>query len=317
MPYTSRQQSRTVVRHFVLLLGIWLFAFGSQAATFERLVVFGDSLSDPGNAFVLTGTLAHKPYTLIPDAPYARGGHHFSNGSTWIEQLAVQVHNNDAGPAFRTPAFSNYAVGGSRARPGASPVDLITQVGAYISSNTSSAEMLFVIFIGSNDVRDAIAAFGADPGGASSTAILNEALTAIADSIVALQAAGAKHFLIANVPDLALVPAVSQQGAGVQFLANLLSSDFNTALASTLDGLEAAYPIDITRIDTFGIMTDIVTDPAANELANVTDPCLIPGATTKAACSQPDDYLFWDGIHPTRAGHALLARAALDVLSPP
>jgi phospholipase/lecithinase/hemolysin len=316
MPYTSRQQSRTVVRHFVLLLGIWLFASGSQAAAFERLVVFGDSLSDPGNAFVLTGELSHKPYALIPDAPYARGGHHFSNGKTWIEQLAVQLHSRGAGPAFRTPAFHNYAVGGARARA-ASPFDLATEVGAYLSNPVSANQTLFVIFIGSNDVRDAIVALQTDPGGATSAAILGQAITAIADSIVALQGAGAHTFLIANVPNLALVPAISAQGPTAQFAAYALSTSFNTALTDTLTALAAALPVSITRLDIFDILSAVVSDAQAFDLENVSEPCIIPGTTRKAVCNRPDDYLFWDGIHPTRAGHALLAQAALDVLSPP
>jgi phospholipase/lecithinase/hemolysin len=42
------------------------------------IVVFGDSMSDPGNVFVVTGTQSVRPFNSsgIPDAPYARGGHH-------------------------------------------------------------------------------------------------------------------------------------------------------------------------------------------------------------------------------------------------
>ena len=85
---------------------------------YERLVVFGDSLSDPGNAYVLTGASLVPPYTaLIPDHPYARGGHHLSNGSTWIEQLAKQMQLvQSVGPALRVPGvFSNYAIDRTRA----------------------------------------------------------------------------------------------------------------------------------------------------------------------------------------------------------
>jgi outer membrane lipase/esterase len=31
-------------------------------------------------------------------------------------------------------------------------------------------------------------------------------------------------------------------------------------------------------------------------------------------CSNPADYLFWDGIHPSAAGHAIIAREAARVL---
>src|SRR5688500_1020490 len=60
---------------------------------YSGVVVFGTSLSDSGNAFVLLGDQSTPPDfmlnpLLIPSAPYARGGHHFSNGATWIEQYA-------------------------------------------------------------------------------------------------------------------------------------------------------------------------------------------------------------------------------------
>ena len=60
---------------------------------FASIVAFGTSLSDSGNAFVLRGGTNTPPDylldpLLVPSAPYARGGHHFSNGATWIEQFA-------------------------------------------------------------------------------------------------------------------------------------------------------------------------------------------------------------------------------------
>src|SRR5689334_18069085 len=80
----------------------------------KPFIVFGDSLSDSGNAFVILNTVTVPPFqSLVPAAPYARGGLHFSNGSTWIEQLALIDHANpSADPALRAPGvFSNYAVG--------------------------------------------------------------------------------------------------------------------------------------------------------------------------------------------------------------
>ena len=50
-------------------------------------------------------------------------------------------------------------------------------------------------------------------------------------------------------------------------------------------------------------------------LTNVTDKCLMPNQTP-SRCAQPSDYLFWDGIHPTRIVHRLLASVVLAALEP-
>jgi phospholipase/lecithinase/hemolysin len=71
-------------------------ALAAAQSSFSGIVVFGTSLSDPGNAVALNGE-AGTPHDflvdplLIPSAPYAKGGHHFSNGATWIEQYARTV----------------------------------------------------------------------------------------------------------------------------------------------------------------------------------------------------------------------------------
>src|SRR5881296_3085650 len=102
-----------------LVLAVLFAAPGWVAAQsrFSGIVVFGTSLSDAGNAFALLGDANTPPDfmlnpLLIPSAPYARGGHHFSNGATWVEQLAKALGlKRSAGPALRVPGvFSNYAV---------------------------------------------------------------------------------------------------------------------------------------------------------------------------------------------------------------
>ena len=39
------------------------------------------------------------------------------------------------------------------------------------------------------------------------------------------------------------------------------------------------------------------------------------GAVRLAACKKPDEYLFWDGIHPTTSGHQILSMEVLEAIS--
>lgn len=302
-------------QRIAILIGALALLFASAAGAgnkrFADIVVFGDSLSDPGNAFVLTGQTSRAPFDLIPSAPYARGGLHFSNGRTWAERFATALGRR-SGAALRAPGvFSNYAIGGARAGA-AGATDLGAQVNLYLASHGGAKpDALHVIFIGGNDIRDALAALASDPSGATSGVLLSRAVTAIADNLVALAGAGATRFLVFNAPDLSLVPAVRLQGPLAQGAALFLSAQFNQALDLALDSVSALVPVaDITRFDLFTLFNTVVAAPALFGFSEVEQTCITPGVIVKAVCKHPKRYLFWDGIHPTRAGHRLIAERA-------
>lgn len=310
----------------VLVLFV-LLSFSLAPATFahdsSKLVFFGDSLSDPGNYFIRFGTTSHPPFVPIPDDPYAIGGHHFSNGATWAEQLARGLHHPASGkPALRAPGvFTNYAVGRARARAAApvfSAYDLSTQVGLFLSDfgGHASSDDLYVVWIGANDLDDALNALAIDPSGATSTGIIGAAITAVAGNIQALHAAGATAFLIPNVPNLAITPAVRALGPIAQFLATQLTDAYNGALDRTLSALEGRQ-IHFVRLDVNALLDDVLAAPQAFGLTNVSDSCLTFFVVRDAICETPNGYLFWDGVHPTTAAHHIIAKAALQLLAPP
>ncbi len=208
----------TCVKRWTLmgLLALVLLAPGWVMAqtTFGRIVVFGTSLSDPGNAFALIKQMSLPPYdTLdpfrVPSAPYGIGGHHFTNGATWIEQFARPLGlAGNAMPAFQAPGIeaTNYAVGGARAREVGNDT-LSAEVTAFLRDfdNTAPSDDLYVVEMGANDVRDALAALAA---GDDYGAVITGALTAIGNNMRALYAVGARKFLVWNVPNIRLTPAV-------------------------------------------------------------------------------------------------------------
>lgn len=284
----------------------------------DRFVVFGDSLSDPGNAFVLSRNLEVPPFdSLIPAAPYARGALHFSNGLTWVEQLSLLDHAlPSAGPGFSRPkVFSNYAVGGARARlPG--PVDLSAQVRVFQDEfhGHAPAGALYVVWTGGNDVRDALEALAQDPTFAASLFIIQQAVFSIRDNLLALHGSGARKFLVPNAPDIGLAPAVRLLGPAAAGAATFLSEQFNGGLELMLQVLESSLGVEIVRLDVFGILQEVVAHPAGFGLTDVTATCIRLNVTVQAFCERPSQFLFWDGIHPTVAGHRILAQRAHTAL---
>src|SRR4051812_6016404 len=220
----------------------------SAQSRYSGIVVFGTSLSDPGNAFALRGEQSTPPDfaldpLLVPSAPYAGGGHHFSNGATWIEQFARSVGlAGSVRPAFAAAdaAATNYAVGGARAYDDGINVNLGQQVTAFLTGGSAvRSDALYVIEMGSNDIRNAFIVYA---GGGDGAPILQAALGSIALNIQRLHAAGAREFLVWVAPNVALTPAIRSLGPAAGGLATFLTQTFNDNLAVILGQLSAALP---------------------------------------------------------------------------
>ena len=190
---------------------------GQERAPYSAIVVFGTSLSDSGNAFALRGGTNTPPDylldpLLIPSAPYARGGHHFSNGATWVEQFARSLGlAGSVRPAFGSDSLgaTNYAVGAARAYDDGRNFNLSNQVQAFLADQaaafhrtrcTSSKWAAMTSVMPSSPIRPAVRL--------AAQAILQKAIASIANHIQVLYQAGARHFLVWLPPNLGLTPAI-------------------------------------------------------------------------------------------------------------
>jgi phospholipase/lecithinase/hemolysin len=163
-----------------------------------------------------------------------------------------------------------------------------------------------VIEVGGNDVRDAVASGNS----AQALAILQATAIAVRDTISVLHAMGAQHFLVWNVANAGLTPAARLSGTIAA--ATLATTTFNGLLVNALTPLQLGG-INLIPFDANALITAIVTTPQLFGLTNVVDPCVTPGIPS-FTCQTPNEYLFWDGIHPTAAGHALIAHAVALLL---
>jgi len=297
----------------------------SAKPAFSGIVVFGTTLSDSGNAFVLLGEAGTPPdYEmgpfLIPTLPYARGGHHVSNGATWIEQFGKSRGlGGSVRPALQGSAHAtNYAVGAARARDVANNFTLTLQVTTFLldSGGVADPDALYVIEMGGNDVRDA---FAVALAGGNGNQIITDALNSILVNVNRLYNAGARQFLVMNVPNIALTPAVRALVPDAFVPATAATLAFNLGLSApvvgVLDQLSALPGSSFQLLDAFQLLNDITADPTAFGLTNVEDACVTPNIPP-FKCDKPDEFLFWDGIHPTKVAHALLAEEAATVLFP-
>lgn len=316
----------------LLIMPILTFAYDHPS----HIVTFGDSLSDPGNFFAIKnvdsdselGTQLTPPYEPdnLPSAPYAWGGHHFTNGKTWIEQLTESLqHPKSGSPAWLNPnRFSNYAVGRSRARSNYldgvfNEVSLITQVDQYLENvdGAASSDALYVIWIGANDVSDALFV----PNTAIQSEMLQSSLENIINQMFRLYQSGARRFLVLNVPDFAITPRVlevvrtnyPQPAWEIVFSAiSQASQNYNAALAASLQNLGGLPGIEIQSFDVFTALNELLETAEDHGITEVEKPCITPDTTGLSLCANPDQYMFTDGIHPTRRTHEILAEQVED-----
>jgi phospholipase/lecithinase/hemolysin len=333
-----------VMAVFILLL-LAPETAGAQTE-FDRIVVFGTSLSDSGNRFSITKEVNTPPnyavdLFLVPDAAYPRGGHRLSNGPTWVEQLAKPLGMKKfVLPALRdnNPNSSNYATDGTRsAVPFEDKLVFSDQVDFFLDDSGGSApsSALYVVEMGSNDIKDAFVAFleaptmnpPQDPF-QTAEAVIESALNAILDNIVTLHTAGAIDFLILNAPPIGFTPAVrsldqvlaaqepSIEEGDIMDLANLITMEFNAGLSDVLDFLKLTLPsINSMQLDVFSTTIGILENPESFGLTEVEEACIEP-QSPNFVCDNPDEYFFWDGTHPTETVHAIFAAEAVSELEP-
>lgn len=314
---------KTLKRLTVALLALLPLATGTAFADTEhgysRLFVFGASFVDSGNHFAVTGETAHPPFVFVGPS-YGVGGHHFSNGSTWVEVLAQEMGLTEwANPAYRNPAFGNYAFGYARAvdppegEPDPLEPSLFDQVKAWETNGYCTYvpmdDTLFIVDSGYFDALDIV--FGADP-----MMVLSGMAGSIDYHIGFLHDCGARNFLIALIPPLEASPIVSSMPAPEDEPPMSLSAIYNYGFLLPIITSYAQDPdidININVVDFYDFVSnEVLARPGDFGLTNITDACVTFGTTKGAFCKNRDEYFFWDPLHPTKKVHALLAEYAYE-----
>ena len=323
-----------------------------RADSYSNIYVFGDSLVDTGNLFNATTFASESSESLgldiaipvvPPSPPYFEG--RLSNGQIWVDNLADEF-DVDLTPATElsvaspgsdipspvtlidgnpvvSPFFDGNTVdrsvnfgyaGATTGESGTGVVgDLIPgmeqQVEFFVTDHlqanqAADGDALYVLWGGSNDYFD---------GAIDPELVVDN----IESEIELLYDAGARDFLVVNLPDLGAIPEANNPDlpASPEELSQL-SDTHNSLLEESVNELEDSLTgANITVLDIDTLFDDIQTNPEEFGLTNVTEPFLDPLTFTPTAGANPDDYLFYDTLHPTEAGHAIISDYALETLA--
>ena len=328
----------------------------------SALFVLGDSLSDVGNAGALADYLLSRrivPPTvglcnpadvlILPrpcdDLFYRQS--RVSDGPVAVEYLGAHVGVPELVASLhvvpsRPEGGTNYAVAGAKAR-GPELIDLDRQVDMLLLEHAPLAgDALYVVMIGGNDAIDALqAATAGGTAAAASATIVSSAVAAIGENVARLLDLGARQVIVANVPDLAALPAVRNRARGAQNEATVLAAaksiteSFDRELDALLDDLEAngrwtsPTPLQLTRFDLRAALREAeqaIEARGGNVLAACFDSDAYRDSVNAerrfdsdcgpAAGTAPRfaDFAYWDGIHPTGAAHAAIGAALIEAL---
>jgi phospholipase/lecithinase/hemolysin len=307
-------------------------AMSAQTSRFDSLYVFGDSLADNGNDFLLLKALGFDPAAPPSESPhrtYFAG--RFSNGPIGVEYLWQLLSGNAPGSANGLKPFLgapqlgpkgavDFAFGGSGTpfldqTPGGQWVPgLKGQVELFrtaLGGRKPSKRALYVVSTGANDYRDDAFNQPMQP---------QDVVRNISDSVAALYQLGARDVMVVNLPDLGLVPA----NAGNPGPASFLTAVHNAVLAGAMAELAASLPnLHLIQIDMIHVFTTLPpgmnqTIPALEVLFPAGSlPPPYPPDFHMSACLFIDpatcldaptfdvgaQFLFWDIVHPTTAAH--------------
>ncbi|GGY17757.1 SGNH/GDSL hydrolase family protein [Paludibacterium paludis] len=275
---------------------VWTLSDPAASKGFDRVVAFGDSLSDTRN--MLNASL----WTMPNRKSWYWG--RFSNGEVWVEKLSAQLG---------LPLY-NWAVGGAAADRQLVLPGVVQQVESWktymrMDSAYRPENTLFTILIGGNDLIK----YGKS---------VDEILDAESRAIESLILAGGKHILLLNLPDVSRAPVFKSRKNGPEIAAGVL--EYNRRLKVLRDGLSDKYGAmaDIRLFDTYSVFGDLLDRPGAYGIDNVRDACLnIPAGASLSyldahplnAFCRPDRFAFWDNLHPTRRVHEWLAAKVLPL----
>jgi outer membrane lipase/esterase len=286
----------------------------AQPAQADNLLAFGDSLSDTGNAFALTGG-------AFPDPRFYHEGR-LSDGPVWVDRLAGEhglLANLMTGAEGEADADWNFAVAG--ATSGAEPLDPAAGTPPGVRAQVDAARAMAeagrirldggttaMLWGGANDYGMWLTSAGRDP--AADGAVTAGVVGNLDAATRGLTEAGAGRVAVLNLFDFSLAPTTALLPGAVREAGDAMTAEHNRLLLAAAEQADADSDAQVVLVDVDAVFDAVAADPAAWGFETLA-PCL-------PACEEPgsaDGHVFWDGTHLTSAAHALVAETVGGTLS--
>ncbi len=271
-------------------------AQGVSAQNFDRLVVFGDSLSDTGNLASVT-----------VDFPFPFFQNRISNGPILVDYLAADLGLQALASRHVTTSNGgdNFAISGGNIL-GSDTEDLSSQISAFLSRESVQprgvSSALFFIMMGGNDLRDVRSLRSASEASVRIDAII----TTLDAQFSRLYQAGARNFLVPNVADIGAIPesiARRSSDPDISARARRYVLEYNQKLELMLQTWAQKPNTSLRSFDLFTEFDRVLNNASSFGFTRTEVGCFqIDGFSFDSEClfgTRFDRFVFFDNIHPS------------------
>lgn len=311
------------------------------------ILVFGDSSVDSGNNNALHTTMKSNFLPYGKDFFNSQPTGRFSNGRLTTDFIAEAVGYRKVIPPFLDPnlkpedlpygvSFASAATGFDDYTAEVSNVLSVSKQLEYFEhykihlrklvgkarADFITRNALYIMSMGTNDFLQNYFLEPARPKQFSLQEFENFLISRFSKDVQAMHRLGAKRLVVVGVPPLGCVPlmkTILNQEEGCVERLNKVAYQFNAKLSQQLDNLKTNLGLKATLIDVYGTIQNAVTNPQKYGFIESSKGCVGTGTieygdSCKGArtCSNPDNYVFWDAVHPTQKMYKIIADEATE-----
>ncbi|KAH7439981.1 hypothetical protein KP509_04G085800 [Ceratopteris richardii] len=307
---------------------------------FSPIYAFGDSITDTGNqvrAFPALTMAWRPPYG---QTYFGRPTGRYSDGRLMLDFLTTALNEGLIPPHFAHPApdgSENFAVGGATALD-TQNLSTIANVTAptsiyldlqisYFNGDTSCAKLSdALVYFGMIGVNDYVLTFLAQRPASVVERLINPVARTISTALSNIISHGVKHIVVQGQFPIGCVYVLTNALRGSKTdrngcieSANLISHEHNRRLKNAVSAIARKHTdVNIVFFDTSAAYFHILENAQLFGFSKLHEPCytgilhLFAGVSFNAslgaeACSNPQNYVSWDGIHLTDGMyHALM-----------
>jgi len=315
------------------------------------LIVFGDSIVDPGNNnginTIIKADFPPYGHDFLNHRPTGR----FCNGRIPTDFIASRLGLKDLLPPYLSPepldkhdllTGVSFASGGTGFDPLtpklASVISMPDQLAMFheylgkvraAAGDAKAAEILsrgiFAICAGSDDVANTYFTMRARSNydHASYARLLVRHASSFVEDLIH---AGARRVAFIGIPPIGCVPSQRTMSGGPERGCsrghNEVAAAYNAGMVAELAALRAKHPGTLlVFMDIYGFLYDMMMHPRSYGFTQATRGCCGTGllevsvlcnGVTSAVCDPVADYLFWDSYHPTEKAYKILADFVYD-----